>query len=142
MMFDSLREQAAVVASIIAWDEATEKVFFDRLNEAAAKNDAAGRKAAEEAAQANKDLQFASKARKAMDRAEFERSAQKIRFWLLMSVLSIAAIFPASSLAIMLGLVSRQTGAKVMCVGLLLMGAVSCMTVQAFWPRKRKARCL
>lgn len=131
MTFDPIEEQDAVAVTVTAWDEATEKKFFEQLNEAAAK-----------AAQANKDQQFDSKARKAMDRAAYERAAQKIRFWLLMSVLSIAAIFPASSLAVMLGLVSRQTGAKAMCVGLLLMGAVSCMTVQAFWPRKRKARCL
>lgn len=142
MILDSLTEQAAATLPVIGWDEATEKKFFDDLNEAAAQHDAAGRQAKQEAMQANEERKFASAARKAMDRAERERAMQWRRFWLLVGISIIAAIFPASHLAVMLGVLSSRAGAMTMCVGLLLMGAMSCMTVQAFWPRKRKAQCI
>lgn len=138
MILDSLAEQAAATLPVTRWDEDTEKKFFDDLNAAAAKNDAAGRKAM----QANEERQFASTARKVMARAEQARAIHQRRCWLLVGVAIIAAIFPASYLAVMLGVLSGRAGAMTMCVGLLLMGAMSCMTVQAFWPRKRKVQCL
>ena len=136
MILDSLSEQAAAIEASSTWDAKTEYRFLESLNKASAENEKAGRLAA----QAQADQRFADKARKIIDRAERARASQKRCIWLLAAVAIIVAIFPASSLSIMFGMISPRTGAAAMCLGLLLMGAMSCVTVQEFWHRHKSLR--
>jgi len=136
MILDSLAEQAAAIEAASTWDAKTEYRFLESLNKASAENEKAGRLAA----QVQADQRFADKARKIIDRAERARASQKRCGWLLAAGAIIVAIFPASSLSIMFGMISPRTGATAMCLGLLLMGAMSCMTVQEFWHRHKSLR--
>ena len=140
MIHDNLSDEAAVLFANARADEVMEAQFIDHLNNVAAKNGKKEADAALQDAQIQQVSEFEAAVRQNAARDNQVRAKQNRRFWLLIRIAAIAAIFPLASLAVMFGVLSSDTAAVAMCGGLYLMGVFSCMTVQEFWPRHKCLR--
>ena len=140
MIHDNLSDEAAVLFANARAEEVMEAQFIDHLNNVAAKNGKKEADAALQDAQIQQVSEFEAAVRQKAARDNQVRAKQNRRFWLLIRIAAIAAIFPLASLAVMLGALCSDTAAVAMCGGLYLMGVFSCMTVQEFWPRHKCLR--
>lgn len=137
MIYDNLNEEAFALLTVAQAEAVMEDQFIRHLNKVTAQNGEKEQDAALRAAQNKENRAFEAAVHKKTARDNRVRAKQNRRFWLLAGIAAIVAIFPVSSLAIMLGVVSPNTGAAAMCAGFFLMGVFSCMTVQEFWPRHK-----